>query len=414
MSYRFARWLLTTLMILSAATQTWAQQEDVTFFVIGKHANFDQLASGDIEAVDFSFFAEIFLSADGDAGQAFMHTPTGETIRFRDQRLVEGPDQDNLLLISGARRFTSYAELQSWYPDGSYKIEFDTHSGSVSNATLNFPQNGLPQAPRVTLRQNGSVLCGTVNPNHDLEVRWSQFAQGGADANGILDDLIFVILEDETGERVSHSGRPFENRPYLTFADSSHTISASALQPGQQYKLGVEHALLTDTQTFDTIPAMTTYAVTTSLRFRTDTHAGAECATRKKEEPQRMRPTTDAQVVMFYYKNLDAADRFYGEFLGFEKTLDEDWVKFYRTSATSTVGLVKEGAGAWHSAQEKNAVMLSIVTREIDAWYDTLKQEDDVTFLKDISDAGLVRSFLLEDPGGYTVEFFAWERATAP
>lgn len=412
MSHRHAYWITSILLLLIASTQTKAQQEDVTFFVIGKHANFDQAATGDLEAVDFSFFAEIFLTPDGDAENAFMHTPTGETIRFRDQRLVEGPDKDNLLLITGGKRFASYAELQSWYPDGGYNIVFDTDSGSVSDASLDFPQNGLPQPPQVTLQQNGADLCGSVNPYQDLEVSWSQFAQGGKDENGILDDLIFVILEDETGTRVSHSGRPFEDRPYLSFADSSHTISASALQPGKQYKLGVEHALLTDTQKFDTIPAMTTYAVTTNLRFRTAANVEADCTTR--QEINRMRPTTDEQVVMFYYKNLDAADRFYGEILGFEKTLDEDWVKFYKTSATSTVGLVMEGEGAWHRVQEKNAVMLSIVTHEVDAWYNTLQQKDDVTFLKEISDGGLVRSFLLEDPGGYTVEFFEWTRATAP
>lgn len=413
MSHWPARWISTTLLILIASTQTWAQQEDVTFFVIGKHANFDQLASGDLEAVDFSFFAEIFLTSDGDAENAFMHTPTGETIRFRDQRLVDGPDKDNLLLISGAKRFTSYAELQSWYPDGGYKIEFDTDSGSVSNGSLSFPQNGLPQPPRVTLQQNGSVLCGAVNPDQDLEVHWSRFAQGGADENGILDDLIFVILEDDTGKRVSHSGRPFENRPYLTFADSSHTISASVLEPGMQYKLGVEHALLTDTRAFDTIPAMTTYAVTTNVRFRVAEAAPGDCSTEAIKEADRMRPTIDEQVVMLYYKNLAAADRFYGGTLGLEKTLDEDWVKFYRTSATSTIGLVAEGEGAWHQVQDRNAVMISIVTSEVDAWYQLLRKRDEVKFLKEIGDGSMVRSFLLEDPGGYTVEFFEWTRTSA-
>ena len=111
---------------------------------------------------------------------------------------------------------------------------------------------------------------------------------------------------------------------------------------------------------------------------------------------------------MFYYEDLAEADRFYGKILGFEKTLNDDWVKFYKTSANGTVGLVAKSDGAWHQPQDKNAVMLSIVTSEVDAWYEMLRQKSGVRFLKEIGDGGPIRSFLMEDPGGYTVEFFEW------
>jgi extradiol dioxygenase family protein len=113
---------------------------------------------------------------------------------------------------------------------------------------------------------------------------------------------------------------------------------------------------------------------------------------------------------MFYYKDLAAADRFYGETLGFQKTLDEDWVKFYQTSTNSTVGLVAEGDGAWHKARDENSVMLSLVTTQVDAWYDRLRQQEGLSLLKDIGNSGPIRHFLIMDPGGYTVEFFEWIR----
>ena len=408
MTGRASYWIPIMVMLFSLSAPVNAQQQDVTFFVIGKHANFDQLPDGALEPVDFSFFSEIFFTANGDAENAFMNMPTGERIRFRDQRLLEGPEKDNLLLISGAKRFSSYAELLSWYPDGVYEIEFDTPSGSVSDVELEFPVNGLPNAPKIFLYQDGKPVCGVVDPDKALEVRWSRFTQGGADENGILDDLIFAILEDETGQRVSHSGRPFEGKPYLTYVDTSHKIEAAAMQDAKEYTLNVEHAVLTDTSKFDSVPAMTTYAVTTRLKFRTGTVSGADCSGESREENTDMGLTTDAQVVMFYYKDLTDADHFYGNILGFKKTLDDDWVKFYKTSANATVGLVAESDGAWHQAQEKNAVMLSIVTSEVDAWYEMLRQKEGVSFLKEIGDGGPIRSFLIEDPGGYTVEFFEW------
>ena len=52
--------------------------------------------------------------------------------------------------------------------------------------------------------------------------------------------------------------------------------------------------------------------------------------------------------------------------------------------------------------------MVSLVTDEVDAWYDRLRGRDDVVFLKHIGDGGGIRSFMLEDPGGYTIEFFQW------
>jgi hypothetical protein len=96
--------------------------------------------------------------------------------------------------------------------------------------------------------------------------------------------------------------------------------------------------------------------------------------------------------------------------LGLPATLDSEWVKIFQVSETSSVGVVTEGEGAYHKAQSSNAVMLSIVTSEVDAWYDKLKATENIIFIKDIynSDSVPIRAFLVEDPGGYTVEFFQW------
>ena len=121
-------------------------------------------------------------------------------------------------------------------------------------------------------------------------------------------------------------------------------------------------------------------------------------------------PTIDSQTTMLYYTNIDAPARFYGETLGLSASMDTDWVKIFKITDTSAVGIVTEGDGAYHRARPDNAVMLSIVTSEIDAWYDRLKAAGDVKFLKDIYNSTTVpiRAFLVEDPGGYTVEFYQW------
>ena len=124
--------------------------------------------------------------------------------------------------------------------------------------------------------------------------------------------------------------------------------------------------------------------------------------------PSRSAPSIDSQVTFLYYKDVAAAAQFYGGILGLEQTFDEGWVEIYRISSTSYVGLVDETRGS-HRASESKPVMLSIVTDEVDAWYEHIRGAD-VTILSEISDgtAVPVRSFMVEDPGGYTIEFFRW------
>lgn len=392
------------LGILIGSTSS-AQQDDVTFFVIGKHANFDQAPDGELSEVDYSFFAEVFLAEGGDASGASLKLPTGERIPYEDMRLAAGGKKDNVLLVSGEDRFTSFAGLQGRYPDGDYGVTFGTPSGSV-NGALTFQERPLPAAPTITVRQGGRP-CQHLEPGVDALVSWTAFADGRADPNGILDDLIFAILTDDEGVRVAHSGRPFEGKPYLTYASDDFLIHGAVLKPGASYTLSVEHALLDDTTTFDNVPAFTTRAVTTRLELTTASSVSGGCGASSAES----RPPLDEQITMLYYENLDAATRFYGETLGLEKTFDWEWIRFYRTGPASSVGIVREGDGAWHEAQGKNAVMLSLVTSDVDAWYARVHNKEGVVILKDIGDGGGIRSFLLADPGGYTVEFFEWLEA---
>ena len=123
---------------------------------------------------------------------------------------------------------------------------------------------------------------------------------------------------------------------------------------------------------------------------------------------QQSLPSIDSQVTFLYYADVPAAAQFYEGILGLEKTFDEGWVQIYRVSSTAYVGLVDETRGV-HRTSESKPVMLSIVTNEIDAWYAHMRTSG-VKLLSELSnsDNAPIRAFLVEDPGGYTVEFFQW------
>ena len=123
----------------------------------------------------------------------------------------------------------------------------------------------------------------------------------------------------------------------------------------------------------------------------------------------------DATVTFFYYKDLDAAARFYRDVLGLDATTDMDWVKIFQVTETSSVGLVQDGRG-YHPVSDDKPAMLSIVTDDVDAWHQALSDAG-VPILKPLPpaeserdpDRAPVRGFVAEDPGGYTIEFFTWQ-----
>ncbi|MBT7950839.1 MAG: VOC family protein [Gammaproteobacteria bacterium] len=115
-------------------------------------------------------------------------------------------------------------------------------------------------------------------------------------------------------------------------------------------------------------------------------------------------------TVMLYYKDLKAPRTFYKDVLGLTATFEDDWVSLYKLTATSAVGLVKEGGTAYHKANKDSAVMLSLTVNNVDTWYEKIKANQSIVILKEIYDHGKapIRAFVVEDPGGYTVEIFQW------
>lgn len=121
-------------------------------------------------------------------------------------------------------------------------------------------------------------------------------------------------------------------------------------------------------------------------------------------------------VTFFYYDDLEAQLPFYEELLGLEKTMDAEWVKIFRITDSSSVGLVLAGRGV-HEVSENKPAMLSIVTDDVDGWYAKVV-EAGVKVTHPLPPEGTekeegsapVRGFIVEDPGGYTIEFFRWNK----
>jgi catechol 2,3-dioxygenase-like lactoylglutathione lyase family enzyme len=122
-------------------------------------------------------------------------------------------------------------------------------------------------------------------------------------------------------------------------------------------------------------------------------------------ESEPRKPSISANLVFFYYRDLAEAQRFYEETLGFERILDYGFATIHRVGPTSYLGLV-DGENGMHSPDEPKSVTLSLITTEVDGWYEYLEGRG-VAMHRPLSDATRlpIRGFVALDPEGYFLEF---------
>ena len=110
-------------------------------------------------------------------------------------------------------------------------------------------------------------------------------------------------------------------------------------------------------------------------------------------------------ITFLYYEDLEKASDFYKDIMKFEQVMDKDWVKIYKISGNSHVGLVS-GERGWHKPGPEKPVMISVMVPDADAWFKYLKEKGIKTNREapNESDELKMKGFLLWDPEGYVIE----------
>jgi predicted enzyme related to lactoylglutathione lyase len=114
------------------------------------------------------------------------------------------------------------------------------------------------------------------------------------------------------------------------------------------------------------------------------------------------------QIVFLYYKDLGSAEAFFATTLGFKKATDLDWVKIFQTVPGSSIGCVKEGRASLKTSADK-PVMVSWVVDDVQAWHRRLASKN-VKIVQAVHESKEppMKSFLFQDPTGYTFELVEW------
>lgn len=253
-----------------------AQQEDVQFVLLGKTRNHRQSPSGELTFLNTVFFGEIFLNEGGTVTNAHVTGPGSakDGLSFGDQKVP----------FFAGERHESIEALDEHYPDGTYFFNFDTPHGNIRDFPVTFSKRGResrnPSPIRMTLHQDGSVADpNAIDPDKDLRVTWSEFEHGGPDPNGIIDDLVFVIMGNCLGVKNVHSGPAFGDSS-LSYGSSEFTIPKESLHPGQPFQLEIEFSEM-DTDRKNGLISIVTYAASTFLDIRTtgENQQDIECPT---------------------------------------------------------------------------------------------------------------------------------------
>lgn len=395
--------------------------EEVRFFVVVKSSNYAQDAGGALKLLNYHFFSEAFASP-GALVTGQLQVPAGPASKLYEQR-------NGTLYVEGGH-FTSLADLDRAYPNGRYRVSLRGSRTNVQDASLNLSgpagRTDIPPPIRISIEQGDRTVAPTqIDTSRPTTIRWTAFSNGRPDPHGIVDDMIFVVVQDCRGQRVFHTGLPFDG-PYLRYDATQVQLPAHLLQPGEPYSMFVEMPHVADSIRSGNVPGFASYATATYLDLRTTGNSTRTCPpvppamdTGQTDRPDVYRspdggaPAIKDQVTFLYYEDLAPPRHFYREVLGLEPYFEQEWVSLYHTTPGASIGLVKVQRSDSNPASRRAAIMVSLVTDDVDGWYARLKGRTDVHIVKLPYDhpAAPIRALELEDPAGYPVEFFQWRTA---
>jgi len=261
-------------------------------FWIEKYLTYAQDRSGGLRPTDCIFLAEYALRGAVSDAQKF------EAAVFRSGArppiaTYSGRDKlwcNRLWVNRKARSFDTLDLLEQAYPPtDAYAWQV---TGLGAPATFKPIRIGGPEArtqiPRpqpMRLRQAGRLVanCECIDPSLPLTVEWDPFA--GARAGAVMDDTIFVFIDDCHGEVVYFGGLPIEEER-IRFDATSTIVPAGILKPGQPYTVFFSQCKIVDQDSSEGLYNVAVNSFGVELEIRTiGPSPGPECP-----EPRRMAP----------------------------------------------------------------------------------------------------------------------------
>ena len=234
---------------------------DVSFYVMVKSANYSQDENDNLTFLNNHMFSEIFI----DEGVDLQNTTLTRNDAPNNPMPYEKRDHD--YYMEGGH-FDSVAQLDAAYPNGDYTFNFEMQ-GRTINQTMNIAgpngETDIPEPVTISFYQNGEKTSPTaIDPGERLTINWSEYSNGQKDPRNIVDDMVFVVMADCYGERITHTGLPFQG-DYTKFDTREIIVEAEFLKTGHPYSIFVELPHVVDSSITSGVPGFTSYATATYM-----------------------------------------------------------------------------------------------------------------------------------------------------
>lgn len=274
----------------------------IEVFWIEKYLTFSQTREGRLIPTDHLFLAEYALRGDVSDAQLF----EAQFFRLGAEAPIQTYDGRDKLWCNHywvnrkARSFDSLAELEQAHPATDvyqWKVRGPTIAGDIKPIRIGGPegQTRIPQAHPMRLSQQGRPVTDLdrVDSGLPLRIEWDRFE--GARAGAVIDDTIFVFVDDCRGDVVFFGGLPIEAER-IRFDSTSVGVPAGTLKPGQPYTIFFSQCRMVDQDASDGLVNCAVNSFGVELELRTaGVNTGPPCPEPRVMAPYRWKRKTRVQ-----------------------------------------------------------------------------------------------------------------------
>lgn len=266
------------LWSLAAPVAHAAPAPDVTMTWVEKYVTYSQDREDRLTLTDVHFLAEVIFTGerDWDAIRAEIREQDAE------QPLATYGGSDKRAFTNGefytrkTRSFDTLEALDRNHPPGSRFVW--NLSGPAGDFTFDPIRIGGPegrtQVPKpstIRLSQAGLRVQDhhAVDPALELTLSWDAFEGGAALGDTNWRDFVFVLVSDCHGNVVYTAGAPPQDADWVDYTETSATVPAGRLQPGQPYVAFISVVNLVDYNRSHGIDQFAANSFATELPIRT-------------------------------------------------------------------------------------------------------------------------------------------------
>jgi hypothetical protein len=270
-------------------------------FWIEKYLTFSQSHEGKLIPTDHLFLAEYALRGDVTDAKlfeaAFFRTGTATPLER-----YGGDDKlwcNRYWVNRKVRSFDTLEALEQAHPPSEsyyWEVSGNCVAGRIKPMRIGGPEKKtqIPNPHAMRLSQNGRPVrdLTAIDASAPLLIEWNRFEN--AKAGEVINDTIFVFIDDCLGQVVYFGGLPIDAE-FIPFDSTSVTVPAQVLKPGEPYTVFFSQCRMMDQDGSDGLINCAVNSFGIELDIHTSgVKSGAPCPEPRLMAPYRWKRKTRA------------------------------------------------------------------------------------------------------------------------